>query len=266
MKLMSPNMAQPFSTMSKSSANHVRSLATARTRAGFLFSLCLLLLASSISLAAQQSPAVVPATTAVPADSSNTHNPPLLQERNPRYILQPGDTFDVSFDLSPEFNQSLTIQPDGYVTLRGVGDVHVAGETVPQLNETIRTAYGKVLNDPIISILLKDFEKPYFTVDGQVGKPGKYDLRGGMTVTQALAVAGGTLPSAKHSQVLLFRRAGDGWVEARILNVKKMMKEDKLNEDMQIRPGDMVFVPKNVLSKIDRYMPSTNVGTYLRPY
>jgi polysaccharide biosynthesis/export protein len=167
--------------------------------------------------------------------------------------------------LSPEFNQSLTIQPDGYVTLRAVGDVHVAGETVPQLNETIRTAYGKVLNDPIISILLKDFEKPYFTVDGQVGKPGKYDLRGGMTVTQALAVAGGTLASAKHSQVLLFRRAGDGWVEARILNVKKMMKEGNLNEDMQIRPGDMVFVPKNVLSKIDRYMPTTNIGTYMQP-
>ena len=230
--------------------------------------LSLFLLAASLAGVSQQAApggSTVQAMSAASAEAV-THNAPLLQERNPRYILQPGDSFDVSFELSPEFNQSLTIQPDGYVTLRGVGDVHVAGETVPQLNETIRTAYGKVLNDPIISILLKDFEKPYFTVDGQVAKPGKYDLRGGMTVTQALAVAGGTLASAKHSQVLLFRRAGEGWVEARILNVKKMMKEGNLNEDMQIRPGDMVFVPKNVLSKIDRYMPSTNVGTYMRPY
>ena len=228
----------------------------------------LLLLAMPLGSVCQQAPpdnATVPSAIPAPRDAAN-HNAPVLQERNPRYVLQPGDSFDVSFDLSPEFNQSLTIQPDGYVTLRGVGDVHIAGETVPQLNETIRTAYGKVLNDPIISILLKDFEKPYFTVDGQVGKPGKYDLRGGMTVTQALAVAGGALPSAKHSQVLLFRRVGDGWVEARILNVKKMMKEGNLNEDMQIHPGDMVFVPKNVLSKIERYMPSTNIGTYLRPY
>jgi len=226
---------------------------------------CLLLFASAMGQQSAPPSASVQAMNAVPADTAS-HNGPVLQERNPRYVLQPGDSFDVSFDLSPEFNQSLTIQPDGFVTLRGVGDVHVAGETVPQLNETIRAAYGKVLNDPIISILLKDFEKPYFTVDGQVGKPGKYDLRGGMTVTQALAVAGGTLPSAKHSQVLLFRRAGDGWVEARILNVKKMMKDGNLNEDMQIRPGDMVFVPKNVLSKIDRYMPTSNIGTYLRPY
>ena len=191
---------------------------------------------------------------------------PLLQERNPRYILQPGDQFDVNFELSPEFNQSLTIQPDGFVTLRGVGDVHIAGETVPQLSETIRTAYGKVLNDPIISILLKDFEKPYFTVDGQVGKPGKYEMHGGMTVTQALAVAGGTLSSAKHSQVLLFRRAGEGWMEARILDVKKMMKQGNLSEDMQIHSGDMVFVPKNTLSKIDKLIPSANIGTYLRPF
>ena len=212
-----------------------------------------------------QTPPDVPA--AVPAANNiGHHSVPALQERNPRYILQPGDSFDVSFDLSPEFNQSLTIQPDGFVTLRGVGDVHIAGETVPQLNETIRTAYGKVLNDPIISILLKDFEKPYFTVDGQVGRPGKYDLRGDTTVTQALAVAGGVSASAKHSQVLLFRRAGEGWVEARMLNVKKMMKEGNLSEDLRLRPGDMVFVPKSAFSKIDRFLPSTNIGTFLRPY
>ncbi len=238
--------------------------ALASRKSVLLFFFLLVLLSCVVTAQQPPSGSLVQVGDGTHNDASN-RNPALLQDRNSRYILQPDDTFDISFELSPEFNQSLTIQPDGYVTLRGVGDVHVAGETVPQLNETIRTAYGKVLNDPIISILLKDFEKPYFTVDGQVGKPGKYDLRGGMTVAQALAVAGGALPSAKHSQVLLFRRAGEGWVEARILNVKKMMKEGKLDEDMQIRPGDMVFVPKNVLSKIDRYMPSTNVGTFMQP-
>jgi polysaccharide export outer membrane protein len=193
-----------------------------------------------------------------------SHAPAGLQQRNPRYILQAGDSFDISFDLSPEFNQSLTIQPDGFVTLRGVGDVHVAGETVPQLSETIRGAYSKVLNDPIISILLKDFEKPYFTVDGQVGRPGKYDLRGDTTVIQALAVAGGVLSSAKHSQVLLFRHVSNEWVEAHMLDVKKMMKQGNLNEDLHLRPGDMVFVPKNVYSRIQPFLPTSNIGTFLR--
>jgi len=236
---------------------------TSRMAALLFFSL--LLLALPQAMVCQPAPQASAQVVNTSSTDSASRTGPQLRERNPRYVLVPGDSFDVSFDLSPEFNQSLTIQPDGYVTLRGVGDVHVAGETVPQLNETIRAAYGKILNDPIISILLKDFEKPYFTVDGQVARPGKYDLRGGTTVTQALAVAGGTLSSAKHSQVLLFRRAGDGWVEARILNVKKMMKQGNLNEDMEIRPGDMVFVPKNTLSKIDKLIPSANVGTYMQP-
>ncbi|MFZ0759127.1 MAG: polysaccharide biosynthesis/export family protein [Candidatus Sulfotelmatobacter sp.] len=202
-------------------------------------------------------------TSAAPAKKDIGSHPLLLGERHPRYALEPGDSFDVSFDLSPEFNQSLTVQPDGYVTLRGVGDIHVAGLTVPQLTATLRTSYSKILNAPIISVVLKDFEKPYFTVDGQVGRPGKYDLRGDTTVTQALAIAGGVLSSAKHSQVLLFRRVSDQWVEARILNVKKMMKEGNLTEDAHLHPGDMLFVPKNAYSKIQPYLPTSNLGTYL---
>jgi polysaccharide export outer membrane protein len=187
----------------------------------------------------------------------------LLQDRHPRYVVQAGDSFDISFELSPEFNQTVTVQPDGFVTLRGVGDVYVSGQTVPQVTQTLRVAYDKILHDPIVSVLLKDFEKPYFTVDGQVGRPGKYDLRGDTTVTQALAVAGGLSASAKHSQVLLFRHVSDEWVEARVLNVKKMMKSGNLSEDMYLHPGDMVFVPKSAFSKIDRFLPTTNLGTFL---
>ncbi len=223
---------------------------------------------------APESPAPSPTAeaTAAPASADATPAPdksstsrPVLAERHPRYVLQAGDSFDLSFDLSPEFNQSLTVQPDGYVSLRGVGDVHVAGQTVPQLTETLKKSYGKILNDPIMSVFLKDFEKPYFTVDGQVGRPGKYDLRGDTTVTQALAVAGGVSASAKHSQVLLFRHVSDQWVEARILNYKKMMKDGNLSEDVYLHPGDMLYVPKNTYSKIQQFMPSANLGTYLRP-
>jgi len=209
--------------------------------------------------------AAPPPADATPAPDKSSASRPVLGERHPRYVLQAGDSFDLSFDLSPEFNQSVTVQPDGYVSLRGVGDVHVAGQTVPQLTETLKKSYGKILNDPIISVFLKDFEKPYFTVDGQVGRPGKYDLRGDTTVTQALAVAGGVNGSAKHSQVLLFRHVSDQWVEARILNYKKMMKDGNLSEDVYLHPGDMLYVPKNTYSKIQQFMPTANLGTYLRP-
>lgn len=189
-------------------------------------------------------------------------------ERYPRYKLQPGDTFDLAFELNPEFNQTATVQPDGFITLRGIGDLQVKDLTVPELTATLRSAYSKILNDPLISIVLKDFEKPYFVADGQVARPGKYDLRGDTTLTQAIAMAGGFLDSSKHSRVLLFRKASEGWYSAKIFNVKKMEIAGNLHEDPQLRPGDMLFVPKNGFSKIKPFLPSSSVGTFtqLKPY
>jgi polysaccharide export outer membrane protein len=187
-----------------------------------------------------------------------------FQQRTQRYRIEAGDTFDLNFDLSPEFNQlAVAVQPDGFVTLRGVGDLKVAGQTVPELTQTLRTAYSKILNEPLISVVLKEFEKPYFVADGQVAKPGKYDMHGEMTLTQAIAIAGGFQSSAKHSQVLLFRRVDDQWTEAKLIDVKKMQKNGNLSEDPFLHSGDMLFVPKNVMSKIDRFIPNLSMGSYL---
>src|SRR5262249_43023492 len=125
-----------------------------------------------------------------------------FQQRNPRYRLEAGDSFEVFFELSPEFNQTATVQPDGYAALRGIDDLPVADCTMPELTQLLRSAYGQILHEPRIKVVLKDFEKPYFIADGQVGHPGKYDLRGNTTLTQAIAMSGGFLDSAKHSQVL----------------------------------------------------------------
>jgi len=228
-----------------------------------------LLVATSMSVG-QAVPAQV--ASAAPEHSSNatdTHAStgaanPQLQERYPRYRIEAGDQFDLNFELSPEFNQpAVEVQPDGFVALRSVGDVHVAGQTVPELTATLRLAYGKILHEPLISIVLKDFQKPYFIADGQIGKPGKYDLRGDTTLTQAIAIAGGFTDNSRHSQVLLFRRVSDQWTEARIINVKKMEKQGNLKEDPFLHPGDMLFVPKSTYSKIQKYIPNANIGTYI---
>ncbi len=121
------------------------------------------------------------------------------------------------------------MQPDGFVTLRSVGDVKVSGQTIPELTATVRQAYSKILNNPPISVNLKEFEKPYFVADGQVAKPGKYELHGNTTLTQAVAIAGGFQSAAKHSQVLLFHRVDDQWTEAKLINVKKMQKSHNLS-------------------------------------
>lgn len=196
--------------------------------------------------------------------SSHAEAPqPSLQRRNPRYQLCRGDVLELDFPFTPEFNQTLTIQPDGYITLRGVGDLHVEGQTVPEVTQALQTVYGKILRDPVITIALKDFDKPYFIVSGQVGRPGKYDLRGDTTVTQALAIAGGFNDNAKHSQVLLFRQASNDWVEVKKLNLKQMLRAQNLSEDLHLRPGDMLFVPKSAVSKIRPWIPYPSLGFYL---
>jgi polysaccharide biosynthesis/export protein len=232
----------------------------------------IMMLAVVTGMAQQETPESGPGIPEVrsasvePPSSAAAASQPSFQTRYPRYKLRPGDAFDISFELSPEFNQIVTVQPDGYITLRGIGDVHVAEQTVPQLTATLRSAYSKILNDPLISIVLKDFEKPYYIADGQVGRPGKYELRGATTLTEAIAVAGGFLESAKHSQVLLFRRVNDDWVSAKIIDVKKMEKAGDLHEDPALHPGDMLFVPKNRFSKIKPFLPSSSLGTMMRTY
>jgi polysaccharide export outer membrane protein len=206
-----------------------------------------------------------PVDAVVSSHDGNSENLVGFQERYPRYQLLAGDTMDLIFEFSPEFNQTVTVQPDGFISLRGVGDVHVSSETLPQLISTLQSAYGKILNKPSISALLKDFERPYFTANGQVGHPGKYFLHGEMTVTEGVAMAGGFTEKSKHSHVVLFRRVSSQWTEAKVLDVKKMMNAGNLSEDFVLHPGDMIYVPQNTISKIARYIPTSSVNTYLAP-
>lgn len=228
----------------------------------------MLAFASRGSVAQQSAINMASPEKAMPADAkTNTSGlDTSFRDRYPRYKLEAGDVFDIAFELSPEFNQTVTVQPDGFITLRGVGDVHVAGQTVPELTQTIRTAYDKILHEPLVSITLKDFQKPYFIADGQVGRPGKYELRGDTTLTEAIAMAGGFQDSAKHSQVLLFRRVSDQWTSAQVFNIKKMEHKRDLREDPLLHSGDMLFVPKNRVSKIKPWLPTSSVGTFASAY
>lgn len=189
-----------------------------------------------------------------------------VDKPDPRYAVQTSDTLDLTFMLTPDFDQTVTVQPDGYITLREAGEVLAAGKTLPELGESIKKAYGKILHDPMVSINPKDFEKPYFLVGGQVGKPGKFDWRGEVTLTEAITIAGGFSDSAKHSQVLVFRRVSGEWAEAKLIDVKKMLREKNLQEDVVLQPGDMVYVPKNTISKIKPYIPAPTLGVYANQF
>jgi polysaccharide export outer membrane protein len=187
---------------------------------------------------------------------------PDLPRRDERYRLCASDSILLTFPLTPEFNQTVNIEPDGFASLAGADSLHLAGMTTDEAAAAIRTAYSKVLRDPIVTVELKDFNKPYFVIGGQVNKPGKYDLRGYTSASQAVAVAGGFNDTAKHSQVLLFRRVDDQWYEVKSLNLKRILAGHNVNEDAEIQAGDMLYVPQNFISKVKRYIPSSGMGAY----
>jgi polysaccharide export outer membrane protein len=190
-------------------------------------------------------------------------NPRLGGERRPLYRLNHSDVVALSFTLSPEFDQTLTIQPDGYVALKDAGPVLAQGLTLEEFRLAVGRAYTGYLHDPQVAVALKEFEHPYFVAGGEVGKPGKYELRSDTSIIEAVQIAGGFTHEAKHSQVLLFRRVNDDLVEARVFNLKKMLKEKSLGEASQLRPGDLVFVPQNSISKIERFLSKPSLSMYV---
>lgn len=224
-----------------------------------LFSLIAMLALMSTSVWAQ-SPAAASAVAKASAGTSSTA--PGFDDRMPRYELVPGDTLNLHFEFTPEFDQqAVPVQPDGFVSLKSIGDVHLAGKTLPESRQIIQQSYARILKQPEISITLQDFSKPYFVAAGYFARPGKYDLRGPTTLTEAVAMAGGFRDGAKHSEVLVFHRLRDGTVQTKRVNVKRMMKKVELAEDVSLQPGDTIYVPQGVLSKLEGFIiPRPNVS------
>jgi polysaccharide biosynthesis/export protein len=203
--------------------------------------------------------------TTKPGKAGGSGDPALGGERHPLYRLTKSDTVEVSFTFSPEFNQSLIVQPDGLVALKGAGTLLAEGLTVSQLQQAIAQAYRGFLHEPEITVALKDFEKPYFLASGEVVRPGKYELRGDLTVNEAVAIAGGFTQQARHSQVVLFRRVSSSVAETHVIDLKKMLNTHDLREDWHLQPGDFVYVPQSRISKIRRYVPASSTSWYLNP-
>jgi polysaccharide biosynthesis/export protein len=231
-------------------------------RAAVLGLVCLGLWTGTTRQVQAQAPRPSASKTSSPSADASTDWP---QWTSGRYRLTPGDVIQLTFPYVGEFDQTVTVQPDGYVSLRSVRDVFAQGLTLPDLQRAVADAYINVLRDPVISVSLKEFEKPYFIAAGEVAHPGKFDLRGATTVTQALAIAGGTTHSAKSSQIILFRRFSDALLEVKAIDAKKMLRSRDLSEDAVLRPGDTLYVPASALSKIGNFIAKPALGLYLDP-
>jgi polysaccharide export outer membrane protein len=185
-----------------------------------------------------------------------------FQERNPLYRLQSSDTIEVAYRYTPEYNSTVSVQPDGYVSLQIVGQVKVSGLTAAEAAQAVARKAGRQLNKPEVTVLIKDFVHPFFVVAGDVAHPGRFEMHGAMNAIEAIAISGGFTESSKHSQVVLVRKFNSEYAQVSVLNVKKMMKANDIRENPEILPGDMLVVPQNTVSKLERYIRWTSSSLY----
>jgi polysaccharide export outer membrane protein len=227
--------------------------------------MALALFAIQPGLAKAQSPAAESrSNTASPGGPQEpAASTPVLEHRNPRYIVQRDDVMTLTFPIAPEFNQKITVQPDGYINLQGANSLHVEGMTIPEIAEAVKVAYSKILHDPVVDVDLIDFQKPFFVVSGQVTKPGQYDLRYQTTISEAIAIAGGFAPTAK-TQIFWYHRVSGGMVEVRKVNLKPFLNGKAVSEDAEMQPGDMIFVPEKFITNFRKYVPYS-FGMYINP-
>ena len=204
-------------------------------------------------------------TSATTAMAQRQTAPRLTTVTEERYRLQPGDVLEVQYRYSPEFNQTVTVQPDGYISLEIGGDLKVAGLTVEQTRAAILKKASTRLQDPVANIILKEFQKPYFVIAGEVALPGKIEMRERVTALQAIMLAGGMKEGARSSQVVVFRRINSDTAEVKLLNLKNIHRTADLENDLTLQPGDMVFVPRDKISKIERFMKLASVVAFMAP-
>ncbi len=185
--------------------------------------------------------------------------------RDDRYTLNAGDVLDIQYRYTPEFNQTVTIQPDGFISLEIGGDLKVAGRNLTQVRALILSKARERLAAPELNVILKEFQKPYIVVAGEVVTPGKFELRDRMTAIQALLLAGGFKESAKSSQILVFRKLNADTAEVKSLDFKTLKKTGDLENDLTLQAGDMILVPRNRLSKVERYVRLASMAAFMNP-
>jgi polysaccharide export outer membrane protein len=188
------------------------------------------------------------------------------QQAEARYYIQPSDSLTIRYLYSPEYDHVAVVQPDGYMSAPIVGELKVGGMTLTQARDAIVAAAARRLRDPEVFVDLKEFDKPHFVVGGEVGAPGRFELRTRTSVLEAVAMAGGFKPSSLHSQVLLFRRHDQEHAEATLIDAKDLMKGNNPAGDIALQAGDMVVVPQNKVSKVERIIKWVSIGVYLNPF
>lgn len=161
----------------------------------------------------------------------------------PPYRFYPGDEIEVALPSAPELNKTVTVQPDGRISLPLIPAVMAADRTVPELQESLSQAYASLLLRPAVDVTPKAAPLKVF-VGGEVGNPGIFDMAGDADALRAVIQAGDFKVTAARDDVIILRRGPDGRGMMRTVKLGKGLRNP--NADLApLRRFDIVYVPRS---------------------
>ncbi len=203
---------------------------------------------SAAPVLAGQAPAASKPAPASPAPSSVTPAPgagptiPKGVQVPADYVIGPEDVLTIVFWREKDLSSDVIVRPDGRISLPVIQDVQAAGLTPEQLRESLTKAAERYVEDPNVTVVVKDINSRRVFITGQVAKPGPYDITSPMTVLQLIAFAGGLLEYADDEKILIMRVEKDNPVSYRF-NYKEITRQRNLKQNITLKPGDTVIVP-----------------------
>jgi polysaccharide export outer membrane protein len=158
-----------------------------------------------------------------------------------QYTIGVADILRVNVWKNTDLSQTVTVDPDGFVSLPLLGNVNVAGLSTDQLGTLLAAKYASYVVTPQVTVSVVDIRSRAVFVMGQVGKAGSYPLVAPTTVLQLIAQAGGLTPFAKRKNIYVLR-ASMGQSEKIPFNYVKVVRGDT-RANIVLQPGDTVIVP-----------------------
>ncbi len=158
------------------------------------------------------------------------------------YVIGPEDVLGIIFWRDTEMSGDVTVRPDGRITLPLIGEIQAAGLTPSALRDQVQAASAKYLTDANVAIVVRQINSRKVYITGTVTTPGAYPLTGPRTVMQLISLAGGVTEFADSSNITIMRVQGGRTLSFKF-NYKDVAKGKKLEQNLQLQPGDTVVVP-----------------------
>ncbi|HEV8133731.1 MAG TPA: polysaccharide biosynthesis/export family protein [Pyrinomonadaceae bacterium] len=181
------------------------------------------------------------------------------------YRLGPEDVISVVVFNQDRYSRAgITIPPSGRVALALIpGGVFVNGRTVEEVADIIKKKYDEFIIDPQVTVSLDKAASYRYSIVGDVGQPGIRLMNHRMTVTEAIAEAGGVLPTGDRSKIIVLRRQNTGMLAQIPVNVSAIYK-GKVPDSTYLVPGDQIIVPGNKWKTMQKIMSLTPIASFAR--